>query len=658
MLLSANEKLAEVTVVAQESEVVNVQMSNIKISPEELRKMPAFLGEVDVIKAVQFLPGVQSANEGSVNYIVRGGNPDQNLILLDGVPVYNVSHIFGFFSVFNPDAIKNIELTKGGFPAHFGGRLSSVLEGDMKEYHGSGSIGIIAAKFGLEGPIIKDKTSFMFSGRRTYSDLIYRPILAEGIDGGYYFSDLNFKLNHKFSRKDRVYLSFYNGIDKGFTQSEGSGLDEGGLKWGNYTGALRWNHLFSEKMFGNLTATYSRFNFEISSAFAFDTITSNLRYFSKIVDQGIKYDLDYIYSPKHSFRTGVSYTYHNVRPGALVINESDGRGLDIDSIVDLSPANFTHDAFLYVEDQWTVNQRLKVNTGLHLSSYFVDGEAYFALQPRLSARYLMSENWALKASYAYMQQFIHLLTNSSVGLPTDLWVSSTGRIPPQVSQQLAIGSTNFWDNKKWEFTTEAFYKDLSGLIAYKPAASFAPAVNWETQVLSGGTGRAYGLETLIRLNGSRTRGWIAYTLSKSEREFDEIDGGNTFPFKYDRRHDFKIVLSHDFTKKFNAGFTWIYNSGLKATIPISTYNDLDGQTLIKYSTRNAFSYPSYHRLDVALSWTKKTSWGQRSWGISVYNAYNQRNPFIIYFSTFGDTREATQLSLLQIIPSINYSFRF
>lgn len=659
----SNQQLTEVVVTAQESDVLNTQMSQIEINSEDLKNLPSFFGEVDLIKAIQFLPGVQATGEGGINYIVRGGNPDQNLILLDGVTVYNASHLFGFFSVFNPDAVKNIQLTKGGFPAHFGGRLSSVLEvdmkeGNLKEYHGSGSIGILAAKFSLEGPIIKDKTSFMVSTRRTYSDVLYRPFIPEGNDAGYYFADLNVKLNHKFSRKDRLYLSFYNGLDKAF--SEGGDVDpiEGGLKWGNYTSALRWNHLFNNKLFGNLTATYTRYNFQISSSATIDTNLFDLRYFSKIIDQGLKYDLDYVYSPKHTFKGGASYTYHNFKPGVISINQTLSSAIDIDSTLNLSPANFTHDFFLYAEDNWTVNNRLKFNIGAHVSSYLVDQKTYFSFQPRLAGRFLMSENWSLKASYVFMQQYIHLLTNSSIGLPTDLWVTSTGNVPPQNSSQVAFGSTHFFGNKKWTFTSEVYHKKLGGLIAYREATSFAPAVNWETQVVTGGTGRAYGWENFIRWNTKKTHGWISYTISKSERQFDELNRGKIFPYKYDRRHDFKIVMSHDFTPKFNLGFTWIYNTGIKATIPISTYTNLDGRTTIRYSDRNAFIYPAYHRLDVSMRWTKKTSWGDRSWAFSIYNVYNRKNPFIIYYSTSESERTATKFSLFQFIPSFNYSFRF
>lgn len=663
LLIPEVAELEEVTIVAEEELLSQTQMSNEKLKTNEIDALPKFLGEVDVIKAVQFLPGVQSGGEGSVNYIIRGGNPDQNLILLDGVPVYNVSHLFGFFSVFNIDAIKHVELTKGGFPAHFGGRLSSVLEvnmkeGDLQKYHGSGGIGLLSAKLALEGPIIKDKASFMISGRRTYSDLIYRPFLGPNDDQGYYFADLNAKLNYKINRKDRIYLSFYNGLDKAFSNELDGSNFSALLKWGNYTSALRWNHLFSKKLFGNLTATYSRFNFQIGSTSDVDSLSNTLNYFSRITDQGLRYDLDYILSPKHSFKMGAAYVYHNFRPGAINITESRAGSLNIDSLFNLTQPTFTHDMSLYIEDIWTINKRLKLNLGLHYSAYLVNDQFYNSLQPRISGRYLLNPNWALKASYAFMQQYIHLLTNSTIGLPTDLWVTSTDNIAPQNSHQLALGSTNYFKEKKWEWNNELFYKDLSGLIAFEPAASLAPAANWENQVVTGGVGTAYGWETMIKLNGKKTSGWIAYTLSKSERQFDDLNDGEKFPFKYDRRHDFKIVLNHNFTKRFSMGATWLFNTGIKATIPISTYSDLNGNPVIRYSKRNEFVYPNYHRLDLTLNWKKKTSWGERNWGMSVYNAYNRQNPFFIYFSTNGVSRTATQVSVFQFLPSFHYNFRF
>lgn len=665
LLRTEDALLNEVVINVKESAFSKTQMSTVKLNADQIKAMPAFMGEVDVLKAVKFLAGVQSVGEGSVNYIVRGGNPDQNLILLDGVPVYNVSHLFGIFSVFNIDAIKHVELTKGGFPAHFGGRLSSVLEvnmkeGNLKEFHGSGGFGLLSAKLALEGPIVKDKASFMISGRRTYSDLIYRPFLTDGLDAGYYFTDLNAKVNWKLNKKNRLYLSFYNGLDKAFDKEDpqANSAFDAELKWGNYTSALRWNHLFSSKLFGNLTATFSRFNFQIGSFYRYDSITTAINYFSRITDYGIKYDFDYQYSNVHSIKTGISYTYHNFKPGALSLSTTASSLQDLDSILNLAPPTFTNDFSLYIEDSWTINQRLQLNLGTHYAAYLVNNKFYNSLQPRLSGRYLLSPSWSLKASYVYMEQYIHLLTNSAIGLPTDLWVTSTENIDPQRSHQAAIGTTLSFGKSKWEFTNELFYKDLKGLIAYKPSASIAPATNWENQIITNGKGSAYGWESFLRYNSKKTNGWVAYTLSKSTRQFAELNEGEKFPFKYDRRHDLKIVLNRHFTKKFSLGLTWIFNTGIRATIPISTYVDLNGVKVIRFSKRNDYQYPNYHRLDVNMNWKKKTNWGERNWGLSIYNAYNRRNPFLIYFDLSGTSRNANQISLFPFLPSFYYNFKF
>ncbi len=662
LLKTKSEELEEVTVTAEESVLLNPRMSTVVLKPREIKMIPALFGEVDVLKVIQLLPGVQMSSELSTSFVVRGGSIDQNLILLDGVPVYNASHLFGFFSVFNPDATKNIQLTKGGFPARFGGRLSSVLEIDMKEgnlenYHGAGSVGLLASKLMLEGPIIKNRASFMVSGRRTYSDLLYRPFLNRGSDGGYYFGDFNSKINYVFSRKDRLYVSYYHGIDKAFAENSNDGIFEGKLMWGNSTAAVRWNRLYSEKLFGNLTATYSRYNFKISALYDNTVARDYLSYFSRVTDVGVRYDIEHIINSRHRLRYGTSYTYHIFQPGAMQFTlENDS--IDLDSLLQLAPKTFANDLYLYVEDEYTVSPKLKFNLGLHHSVYQVRGRWFNSLQPRVSGRYLIFPQLSVKASYAFMKQYIHLLTNSGSGLPTDLWVTSTDIIPPQNAHQVATGISHNFKKRDWELGMEVYYKYFSDLIAYKEAASFAPATDWQTQVVEGGIGRAYGWESFFRVTEGRTTGWVAYTLSRSERQFDELNDGRFYPDKYDRRHDLKLVFNQEFSKGFNFSACWIFNTGTKATIPISTYIDADGREVIKYSDRNAFSYPNYHRLDVSFNWNHETGWGNSTWSFSLYNAYNRRNPFFIFFTTRGGERQANQLSVMPIMPSLSYSFQF
>ncbi len=687
----SNETLDEVEITAEEIKAQQVQMSTVRLGIPEIKRIPAFMGEVDIIRAIQLLPGVQSGSEGTTGFYVRGGSPDQNLILLDGVPVYNASHLFGFFSVFNADAIKNVQLTKGGFPARYGGRLSSVLEidmkeGNMKEFHGEGALGLISSKLTLEGPLIKDKTSFIISGRRTYYDVLIRPFLPEGLVTGYYFGDFNLKLNHIISRNDRLYLSFYGGQDKFYLRendafNDGFGVDnsyeyrtEQDLKWGNRTGSLRWNHLFNDKMFGNLTATYTRYRFSIGSEEEFVDKTESppleesfgFEYFSLIEDLGLRYDLEYELNPAHSLRGGINYTYHTFRPGVAQISE-DYSDYKVDSILEFSKPVFSDDIYAYLEDDWLINDRWKANYGLHYSLYFVDGISYNSLQPRLSARYLMRDDWSLKASYAMMNQYIHLLSNTGIGLPTDLWVSSTARVKPQQSHQLAFGSARNIFGDKYELSAEMYYKWMENLIGYKPGASFVSTTDWQNTVVTGGQGRAYGLELLLRKNEGKTTGWIGYTLARTYRQFDELNDGEIYPYKYDRRHDVSVVINHKFSEKFDLGLTWVYGTGNTFTAPVAMYNiDQDEygshypRTVERYTSRNALRMPAYHRLDLGFNFHKKTNWGTSTWNFSVYNAYSRNNPFFLYIDTEypSQRRVVKQASLFPIIPSVSYIFKF
>ncbi len=662
-MATQDEILPEVVITDDKYEISSTQMSKLRLSPGEIKAIPGFLGEADILKSVQLLPGVQAASEGAINFIVRGGGPDQNLILLDGVPVYNASHLFGFFSVFNADAIKNVSFTKGGFPARFGGRLSSVLEvdmkeGDMEKFHGYGSLGLLASKLTLEGPILKDKSSFMISGRRTYFDLLFRLFSTTPTRNGYFFDDINAKINYKFSRKDRLYLSYYSGKDQIFSDYSGENFsDQDYLRYGNNTGALRWNHLYNDKLFSNLSATYTRYKLALATSALREDSYSGQSYHSLIEDYGLKYDVDYSYSPQHHLKAGTSYTYHLFVPGVMHFEEQ-GDGNSLDSTLLFSAITYAHDAFAYLEDDWKINDRWRLNSGLHYSAYLANGSFYHNLQPRLAARYLISDRWSLKGSYSYMQQYIHLLTNSGSGLPTDLWVSSSEDIAPQKSHQWAVGSiSELWQNKL-EFTTELYYKKLSQLIAFSEGNIFDPSANWQEQVATGGKGESYGIEFMLAKKKGNTTGWVAYSLSRAQRQFNDINEGKVYPYKYDRRHDLKAVLSHDFSSRFNIGLAFLYNTGIKATIPIASFNDIYGRQQVLYSSRNAYEYPPYHRLDLSFNWTKAVSFGEQTWTVAVYNAYNRQNPYFIYYTNSSDSRQAKRLSLFPILPSVSYSFKF
>tara|TARA_Y200000002_G_scaffold365174_1_gene354813 strand:+ start:538 stop:2973 length:2436 start_codon:yes stop_codon:yes gene_type:complete len=715
-LISSSTDIGEVTIVAEETVVERTQTSIVEVPVQLIKNIPALLGEVDVLKAIQLLPGVQSGGEGTSGFYVRGGGPDQNLILLDGVPVYNASHLFGFFSVFNADAIKNVRLTKGGFPARFGGRLSSVLEidmkeGNMKKIEGEGSIGLISSKLTLQGPIIKDKTSFIVSGRRTYIDILAQPFIRSANDGnpaGYFFYDLNAKLNHKFSEKDRLYLSAYLGKDR-FYLSEGdeysslidntnyksTSRDDFGLDWGNVTSSLRWNHLFSNKLFANTTFTYSKYQFNTIydsyssevTPYTTDTDTSNFNYFSGVKDYGAKFDFDYLPNPNHYIKFGLNYVYHNFYPGSLVLYlssyERDSLGVEnyqvpYDTTFNFSEALESNDAFFYLEDDIKVNDQLKVNLGMHLGYFNTNNKTYYSFQPRFSSRYLINNDWSLKASYAEMQQNIHLLTGSGAGLPTDIWVPSTDSVPPQYSKQVAFAANKNFLNGLLEVSIEGYYKSMSELITLKPGAEIIGFDDWKNKVDTNGIGRSYGAELFIQKKKGKTTGWIGYTLSFSERKFEGVNFGKWYPYKFDRRHDFSLVMSHEFSDNFDIGLTWVYGSGNNMTFLESRYpsvsingniNGIDEGSvgeLEYYPTRNNLRLPDYHRLDIGLNFHKKKKWGDRTISVGAYNVYNRKNPFFLSVNDKIEvqngvptsTRVVQQTSLFPIIPSISYKFKF
>lgn len=691
LLSSVSLKEVEVTADRVEKIQERTQMSSVSIPIKQIKKLPAFMGEVDVLKALQLMPGVQSGNEGSSGLYVRGGSPDQNLILLDGVPVYNVSHLFGFFSVFNADAINNVQLIKGGFPARYGGRLSSVLEINMKEgnrneFHGEGSLGIIASKLTLEGPIIKDKASFIVSGRRTYIDILARPLIKSQMEGdgivGYYFYDLNGKVNYKISDKDRLYLSAYMGDDKFYFRDEQSYINNnveymdafgGELSWGNLTSVLRWNHEFSQKLFSNVTLNYSQYKF-LTAVSQESTETPpnqdpihnsfNLNYFSGIKDWSTRIDFDYVPSPRHFLKFGANAIWHTFEPGATQF-QSKQASFELDTTFNNEkiPA---YEFAIYVEDDVKITNQLKANIGVHASAFSVRDEFYYSVQPRVSARYLINEFMSVKASYAMMAQYIHLLTNSGVGLPTDLWVPATDNVLPQNSHQVAGGfATTVKD--LLEVSIEGYYKVMNNIIEFKPGTSFIGSeAGWEEKVASG-TGWSYGGELFLQKKTGNTTGWVGYTLSWTEREFEEINFGERFPYKYDRRHDISVAISHEFNDKWEMSGTWVYGTGNATTLPLARYQAAGGlsgpfgysEDIYSYGERNSYRMAAYHRMDFGVTYNKETKWGGYSFNLSVYNLYNRKNPFFIYEGTDsrGD-REFKQVSLFPVLPSLSFNFHF
>ena len=718
MRLQPANELQEVTIIGHQTElgVRGSQMSAIEIPITQIKMVPTLFGEADILKALQLLPGVQAGTEGAAGLYVRGGGPDENLLLLDGVPVYNVNHMFGFFSVFNPDAIKNVTLYKGSFPARFGGRLSSVIDvrmndGNDQTYHGNVSVGLISAKFNVEGPIIKGKTTFNLSGRRTYFDILSQPFIKmaaaegnmEGATFGYYFYDLNAKITHKFSDRNRLSLSTYMGDDAiylKFKLRENTERDDSGNRlryedrmnmdwnWGNIITALRWNHVVNNKLFMNVTGAYTRYRFLLDmegSSFTekngneiIDRESSKVDYHSGIEDYSAKVDFDYLPNPNHEIKFGLNYTYHTFRPEIFSLKADEDNAEIINLKINNKPI-YSQETMLYIEDNITLNKTFKANVGAHYSTFFVQNKFYHSLQPRISARALLSNDLSIKAGYAQMTQYLHLLSNSSISLPTDLWVPATKRIEPMYSHQVSAGIFYSLQNIA-DFSVEGYYKTMNNIIEYKDGASFLGfTTGWEDKV-STGRGWSYGVEFLAQRSFGNTTGWIGYTWSKADRLFDrpgeEINFGKVFPAKYDRRHDISIVASHKFSERFDVSATWVYSTGNTGTLALQEYygtGDFSWQTTLPYvSERNNYRFDAYHRLDIGMNFHKKKKRGVRTWNISTYNTYNRYNPFMVYpwesgaytinpdtgMGEYKEKKSLRQITIFPIIPSVSYTFKF
>ena len=706
--LETNTTLDEVVIESTRTTVSarSPQMSVVELPVQQIKSIPTLFGEADVLKAIQLLPGVQNGSEGSAGMYVRGGGPDENLLLLDGVPVYNVNHALGFFSVFNPDALKNVTLYKGSFPAHFGGRLSSVVdirmkEGDMQQYHGNVSIGLISSKVNVEGPIVKDKLSFNLSLRRTYGDLLIKPALwiaskqdpnMNKLNAGYNFYDLNAKLNWKISDKDRLYLSFYTGDDAinfgvryreyahdGVQYNDNMGL---GWRWGNKVASLRWNHVMSQKLFMDASVNYTQYRHRLSMDMSEETtfnyeghsVTNkdefNMAYKSGINDLTAKVDFDYTPLPNHEIRFGGNYTYHMFRPEVQSAKMVEGNQTAIDTTMSASNV-YAHETALYAEDNMTFGDIFRVNAGLHYSTFTVEGKTYQSVQPRLSASVMLASNFSLKAGYAYMTQYVHLLSNSSLSLPTDLWVPVTKKIVPMNAHQWSLGA--FYELPRlFDISVEGYYKQMDNLLEYKDGASFfGSSETWENKV-SMGKGWAYGVELLVQRSFGKTTGWVGYTWAHAKRQFDRegmmINNGKVFPAKYDRRHDISITVQHKFSDRFDLSGTWVFSSGNCGTLGTQIYEGLpDGNGYIpeiQDFERNNFRMPNYHRLDLSVNFHKQKKHGIRTWNISVYNVYNHNNPFVVYADyhwdpvTDSEKKVLMQASLFPIIPSVSYSYKF
>ncbi|WP_051360075.1 TonB-dependent receptor [Adhaeribacter aquaticus] len=700
LLQPTSSNLSEVEILS--ANVSDLEQANkLTMRGADIKQLPRLMGEADAVKALQLMPGVQGGKEGTSDLIVRGGSPDQNLILLDGVPVYNVSHLLGTFSIFNPDAIRNVELIKGGFPAPYGGRLSSVVDVQLKEgnnqrFAGEGAAGLMSSKLLLEGPIKNEKTAFLIAGRRTYLDLL--GAAAAALSGEsmskYHFYDLNAKVNHTFSAKDRLYLSVYAGQDafsdkQEFGDATGMEQQRFNMRWGNSTGALRWNHVFGKRLFSNLTLTHSRYGFSQNSENKIkqrDKQTQRLvDYESSIEDWGAKAEFDFAAGLRHSIRFGGSYTFHTFRPEQTIL-KTDSITLLSDSFSEIQAQEF----YTYAEDRIQLGERLQVTTGVHLSGFSVNGKNFSSLQPRLAMGYTFPKSISVRASYATMAQYLHLLSNTATGTPTDIWAPATDKVKPQRSWQATLGAAKLLSQNQLELTSDLYYKEMKDVAEFRDGADFISdflrsgpetdfsnfaAPPYETRIASG-RGWSYGSEWMLRKRQGQTTGWVGYTLSWSWRQLNGINHNQKYPYTYDSRHSISVVANHQLTPKLSLGGSWVYRTGYVTTLPAAHYKAYNEPVANPGSTsphvasvdylgeRNNYRMPGYHRLDLSLTHTKKKSWGERSWNISIYNAYNRKNPYFMQLSSpnlstsSSSTRQLYQVSLFPILPSFSYGFKF
>lgn len=671
--------LDEVTVTAstRRRSLSSPQMGLEQITTADIKNVPVLLGERDPIKVIQLLPGIKSAGEGSTGFNVRGGSADQNLILLDEAPVYNASHLLGFFSTFNSDAIKNIDVYKTGMPAEYGGRLSSVLDikmndGDKKDYDVSGGVGLISAKLNVEGPVQQDKSSFLISARRTYVDLFTKLSKDSNINSNtLYFYDINAKLNYILGDKDRLYLSGYFGQDK---------LGVGktfGLDWGNGTGTLRWNHIFSNKLFSNTSLIFSNYDYKI----IINSGGYNLDIFSQIRDWNIKEELQWYAGSRNTLHLGVNSIYHEIRPGEVTPNSANS---GINASI-LQRRHSLEDA-AYISDTWKATDNLNITYGGRLTAFSVLGKGdfynidqaghvldtlhysdgsvvktYLNFEPRISASLQLNSSTSLKASYVRNVQNLHLLSNSTSASPTDKWVASTNIIRPEISDQYSIGYYKNLPGNMYEVTVETYYKSMQHQIDYRDGADiFSNSNAIESQLLFG-KGRAYGIEWLFRKRAGRFTGWLSYTLSKTEKQIDGINNDQWYNATQDRTHDIAIVTMYKLSKKWSLSANWVYNTGNAVSYPAGKYK-VGNEVLFYYANRNGYRMPAYHRLDLGATLQLKQ---RRKWSselaFSVYNAYGRQNAYTIEFQQDPDNANKTQVvrtALFSVVPSVSYNFKF
>ena len=664
----------KVSAIKQDDNITNPIMGVERLDPASVAKIPVLLGEKDIIKTLQLLPGIKSAGEGNAGFYVRGGAADQNLILLDEAPVYNASHLLGFFSTFNSDAIKDAVLYKGNQPANFGGRLSSVLdikmnEGNNKRYNVSGGIGVISSRMNVEGPIVKDKSSFLISGRRTYVDVFLRAT-EQFKNNTLYFYDLNAKFNYRINKKNRIFVSGYFGRDK-------LGLgDQFGIDWGNATGTVRWNRLINEKLFSNTSLIFSSYDYKI--AITNENISFGIK--SSIKDVNFKQEFQYFANTRNKIRFGVNVIQHSIIPGQVEANAESGI-----TPVTLS-TNKSLESAIFVTNDWSISEKLTMSYGLrgsafsllgndqNIYSYNAEGDvtdttvyknntfikSYPVLEPRLSLSYVYSKTASVKAAYSRNAQYIHLISNTTTSSPTDLWIPSSLNTKPEIADQVSIGWFKNFKENTYEFNVETYYKTMLNQIDYRNGANLQGNDLIEGELLYG-IGRAYGVEFILKKKTGKFTGWFGYTISRSERKIDGINDGAWYVAKQDRTHDISVVGIYDITPKVSFSALFVFYTGNAVTFPSGKYI-VNGETQLLYTERNGYRMPNYHRLDLGVTWLRKdTKKFESSWNFSIYNAYGRENAYLIDFrqsETNPEITEAVQTSLFRWVPSITYNFKF
>ena len=682
--------LDELEVVASPNRVVeDIQMSQHHIEIAQIETLPVILGEPDVQKVLQLLPGIQAGQEGGSGLYVRGGRADQNLILLDGLPLYNPSHLFGFFSVFPAQAMKSVKLLKGGFPARYGGRLSSVVdytmrEGNLKQYRGLAAIGLVSSKILIEGPIKKEKASFLLSGRRTFIDLLLIPLqIGNATRNAIHFYDLHFKANYVASRSDRFYLSAYAGRDLlgARYNSENDQTNAGKfipdkLKtetgWGNRLLALRWNRIIGSRMFVNILAGMTSYHYvleqkrttsqpEISES----TRVSEDTWDSGIIDSIVKVDAEYNAGSQHYLRFGLEGILHRVQPGRTQ-RRTEASGEEQKIVEKQFPTDHLQSRTIaaYVEDEIYMNRRFQVNIGIRASRYLAEGESYWSIEPRVSFNLRLSDHLAAKMSAVTMQQYIHLLTQGGARLPNDLWVPSTGFINPQSGQQITTGLAWSALSGRYEISLDMYWRRMQKLLEYETGANIraSAVLNW-ADLVEEGQGRAAGLEIFAQKKTGRWTGWLGYTLGKATRKFKNLNDGDSFPDGFDRRHDLSIVSQYRITMQLEFSAAWLYGSGYPVWLPVGEYS-IDRFVVVDFGPLNNSRAPAYHRLDVGFHFEKTLSWATRTFSLGMYNAYGRKNPSYIYAYRNLDEHfnrrptQVTMVSLFQWIPSLSYQLKF